>query len=64
MLIIQTNKHHTTVLKLLKNLSSFYITFLSKFMLIMHCKNKSFVTVSVMVPLVLVLLVATPSPTF
>lgn len=45
MLIIQTNKHHTTVLKLLKNLSSFSITFLSKFTLIMHCKNKSFVTV-------------------
>lgn len=45
MLIIQTNKHHTTVLKLLKNLSSFYITFLSKFTLIMHCKNESFVTV-------------------
>lgn len=45
MLIIQTNKHHITVLKLLKNLSSFYITFLSKFTLIMHCKNESFVTV-------------------
>lgn len=80
MLIIQTNKHHTAVLKLLKNLFSFYIICLSKFMLIMHCRNESFVSVfyicfvlvpvwfagsiSVMVPLVLVLLVATPSPAF